>query len=43
MISNHDFGQVFITDTSISRVKNIFMKIGVEIKLFKVKGGEIDA
>jgi DNA replication and repair protein RecF len=43
MISNHDFGQVFITDTSISRVKNIFSEIGVEIVLFKVKGGEIDA
>jgi DNA replication and repair protein RecF len=43
MISNHDFGQVFITDTNITRVKNIFSEIGVEIKLFKVKGGEIDA
>ena len=43
MISNHDFGQVFITDTNVNRVKNIFSEIGVEIKLFKVKGGEIDA
>src|ERR1700733_4834177 len=43
MISNHDFGQVFITDTNVSRVKNIFGEIGVDIKLFKVKGGEIDA
>jgi DNA replication and repair protein RecF len=43
MISNHDFGQVFITDTNISRVKGIFSEIGVDIKLFKVKGGEIDA
>ena len=43
MISNHDFGQVFITDTSESRVKEIFGKIGVGIKLFRVKGGEIDA
>ncbi len=43
MISNHDFGQVFITDTHVNRVKNIFSGIGVEIKLFKVKGGEIDA
>ncbi len=43
MISNHDFGQVFITDTNVSRVKNIFSEIGVDIKLFKVKGGEIDA
>ncbi|HZY37556.1 MAG TPA: DNA replication/repair protein RecF [Mucilaginibacter sp.] len=43
MISNHDFGQVFITDTSVNRVKSIFREIGVEIALFKVKGGEIDA
>jgi DNA replication and repair protein RecF len=43
MISNHDFGQVFITDTHISRVKNIFSEIGVDIRLFQVKGGEIDA
>jgi DNA replication and repair protein RecF len=43
MISNHDFGQVFITDTNINRVKNVFSSIGVEIKLFAVKGGEIDA
>jgi len=43
MISNHNFGQVFITDTNVNRVKNIFSEIGVEIRLFKVKGGEIDA
>jgi len=43
MISNHDFGQVFITDTNVSRVKSIFNEIGVDINLFKVKGGEIDA
>jgi DNA replication and repair protein RecF len=43
MISNHDFGQVFITDTSESRVREIFNNIGVAITVFKVKGGEIDA
>jgi len=43
MISNHDFGQVFITDTSETRVRTIFSKIGVDIRLFKVKGGELDA
>ena len=43
MISNHNFGQVFITDTNVSRVKNIFSAIGVEIVLYKIKGGEIDA
>ncbi|CAN5415901.1 DNA replication and repair protein RecF [soil metagenome] len=43
MVSNNDFGQVFITDTSVSRVKNIFKDIGVAVKVFNVKGGEIDA
>ena len=43
MVSDNDFGQVFITDTSINRVQNIFTGMDVPIKLFKVKGGEIDA
>jgi len=43
MISNHDFGQVFITDTNIARVESVFNKIGVPITLYRVKGGEIDA
>lgn len=42
MVSNHDFGQVFITDTSAAKVESIFKAIGVEVRLFKVKGGEID-
>ncbi|RCH55500.1 DNA replication and repair protein RecF [Mucilaginibacter hurinus] len=40
MVSNHDFGQVFITDTSTSRVTEVFKDIGVEIKLFYIKEGE---
>lgn len=43
MVSNNNFGQVFITDTSIERVKAIFDKINVEVKLFKVTEGNIDA
>jgi len=43
MISNHDFGQVFITDTNQARIKNIFNNIGVEITLFNVEGGEVNA
>jgi DNA replication and repair protein RecF len=42
MVSNHDFGQVFITDTSAVKVENIFKKINVDLRLFKVTGGEID-
>jgi len=43
MVSNHDFGQVFITDTSKEKASAIFKRIGVDIKLFEVKGGAIDA
>jgi DNA replication and repair protein RecF len=43
MVSENDFGQVFITDTSLSRVQNIFSGMGVAINIFNVKGGEIDA
>jgi DNA replication and repair protein RecF len=43
MVSNNDFGQVFITDTSNTRVGNIFNNLAVPVKVFKVKDGEIDA
>lgn len=43
MVSNNDFGQVLITDTSTSRVQNIFEAINVDVKLFKVAEGTIDA
>lgn len=43
MVSNNDFGQVLITDTSVSRVQNIFDAIKVDIKLFKVAEGNINA
>jgi DNA replication and repair protein RecF len=43
MVSNNDFGQVFITDTSQSRVETIFEKIKVAVQLFKVAEGNIIA
>ena len=43
MVSNHDFGQVFITDTGYNRVKQIFEDMGVPVKLFKIAQGEVDA
>jgi DNA replication and repair protein RecF len=43
MISDHNFGQVFITDTNVIRVEKIFKEIGVAIKLFEVIGGEVNA
>ncbi|WP_443944666.1 DNA replication/repair protein RecF [Pedobacter sp. AW1-32] len=41
MVSHHDFGQIFITDTGIERVKSIFEKIEVDVTLFTVDNGEI--
>ncbi|MBW4891071.1 DNA replication/repair protein RecF [Mucilaginibacter sp. HMF5004] len=41
MVSNNDFGQVFITDTSAARINQIFNTLGVQIKMFKVDKGEV--
>jgi DNA replication and repair protein RecF len=43
MVSQNDFGQVFITDTSAKRSAEVFEQIKVDFKLFKVDGGRIDA
>jgi DNA replication and repair protein RecF len=43
MVSDHNFGQVFITDTSAKRATDVFKEIKVDFKLFKVNGGKIDA
>ena len=43
MVSNHDFGHVFITDTNSGKIISIFNDIEVELKLFKVSGGTVDA
>ena len=41
MVSHHDFGQIFITDTGKERVMNIFNQIKVPITLFEVINGGI--
>jgi DNA replication and repair protein RecF len=43
MVSNHNFGQVFITDTSAVRIESIFNEINVEVKLFNVEKGTVNA
>jgi DNA replication and repair protein RecF len=43
LVSEHEFGQVFITDASAARVNRIFEDIAVDVKMFKVTGGQIDA
>jgi len=41
MVSHHDFGQIFITDTGKERVLNIFNQIKVPVTLFEVTNGAI--
>jgi len=41
MVSHHDFGQIFITDTGKERVLNIFNSIKVDVTLFEVDKGTI--
>lgn len=39
MVSHHDFGQIFITDTGKERVVSVFKAINVEVSLFEVENG----
>lgn len=41
MVSHHDFGQIFITDTGRERVLNIFNRIKIPVTLFEVTNGAI--
>jgi DNA replication and repair protein RecF len=42
MVSNHDFGQVLITDTDIDRIKTIFHNIDTPFKAFIVNDNTIE-
>ena len=39
MVSEDDFGQIFITDTSRGRVERIFAGIGVKLSIFEIDKG----
>lgn len=41
MVSHHDFGQIFITDTDKKRVKTVFDEINVDVDLFDVSEGSV--
>lgn len=41
MVSHHDFGQIFITDTGKERVLSVFNEIKVDVTLFEVENGMI--
>jgi DNA replication and repair protein RecF len=42
LVSKDSFGQIFITDTHPERVKSIFEKINIEIKVFRVENGTVN-
>lgn len=41
LVSQNEFGQIFITDTNEDRIKRIFTDIAVDYKLFMVESGNI--
>jgi DNA replication and repair protein RecF len=41
MVSDKDFGQIFITDTSRDRIENIFLKLDVPVTIFDIEKGYI--
>ncbi|MFC5282850.1 DNA replication/repair protein RecF [Pedobacter alpinus] len=41
MVSEDDFGQIFITDTNSERVKSVFENIGTNLNLFQIDNGTI--
>lgn len=41
MVSNDEFGQLFITDTNAQRIQNIFDNIARPIRIFDVQGGVV--
>ncbi|TAE35617.1 MAG: DNA replication/repair protein RecF [Sphingobacteriales bacterium] len=42
MVSDEDFGQIFITDTNTSRIKFIFNEIGKTPQIFEIDKGKIN-
>ena len=41
MVSDEDFGQIFITDTSTKRILDVFNGIDIEVKIFEIAKGSI--
>ena len=42
LISQHIFGQVFISDTDQDRLEKVFEGIEIERKIYRVKGGQLE-
>lgn len=41
MVSNQDFGQIFITDTSRNRIELIFTELNIPVNIFNIEKGNI--
>ena len=42
MVSDKDFGQIFITDTSRKRIEHVFNEIHFPVKIFDIGKGEVE-
>jgi DNA replication and repair protein RecF len=40
LVSEHSFGQVFITDTQLVRIKKLFDKVDIDHKIYEIAAGE---
>ena len=41
MVSDKDFGQIFITDTSRNRIESIFRELDIPVNIFDIDKGNI--
>jgi len=41
MVSDDDFGQIFITDTNTARMEQTFQEIAVPIRIFEIANGQV--
>jgi DNA replication and repair protein RecF len=42
LVSDHAFGQVFVTDTDLDRIHKVFQDTGMAQRIFKVEGGKLE-
>lgn len=42
LVSDHAFGQVFVTDTDADRIEKVFKEIGIELFVFKIEDEQIE-
>jgi DNA replication and repair protein RecF len=42
MVSEDDFGQIFLTDTDSVRIQRIFDEISRPVRIFDIEGGQVN-